>query len=340
MSVAYLKAMAGAALLLACAGVQAADLSVRVDAREIARRHVHTELTLAVTGGPLTLVFPQWIPGEHGPTGPLDTLIGLLIRANGALLTWRRDPLDMYAINVTVPAGLTPRHRLDTGLPTEGGRIQAGPSSSEQLAVLRGTSSSCCRRVALPQASPPRPQCSPRASGNSAVRSRCIRRATAACSSSPRRWRASSIRRCRWAVMRSTSSCRDRRRFPQLHHTLSTVADSAAALVVPDDFAAGYSRLVAQAGALFGTRMYRHYTWLLALSDHVAHFGLEHHESSDDRTEEDAARQPLRTRGRGGAARARVRAQLERQVPPSGRPAESRTTRSPWTARCCGCTRA
>ena len=137
MSVAYLKAMAGAALLLACAGVQAADLSVRVDAREIARRHVHTELTLAVTGGPLTLVFPQWIPGEHGPTGPLDTLVGLQIRANGALLTWQRDPRDMFAINLKVPAGVTRLEiGLDTGLPTEGGEFTAGPSSSAQLAVI------------------------------------------------------------------------------------------------------------------------------------------------------------------------------------------------------------
>ena len=57
---------------------------------------------------------------------------------------------------------------------------------------------------------------------------------------------------------------------------------------MPDDFAAGYGRLVAQAGMLFGTRMYRHYTWILTLSDHVAHFGLEHHESSDDRTDENS----------------------------------------------------
>lgn len=74
--------------------------------------------------------------------------------------------------------------------------------------------------------------------------------------------------------------------YPQLRHSISIAADSAAALVLPQNFAADYSRLVAQAGMLFGTRMYRHYTWLLTLSDHVAHFGLEHHESSDDRTYE------------------------------------------------------
>ena len=68
-------------MLLACAAAPAADLTVRVDAREVARKHVHTELSLAVHGGPLTLVFPKWIPGEHAPSGPLDTIIGLTIRA-------------------------------------------------------------------------------------------------------------------------------------------------------------------------------------------------------------------------------------------------------------------
>ena len=57
-----------------------------------ARKRVHTDLTLAVKPGPLTLVFPKWIPGEHGPTGPLDTLIGMTIRANGTQLSWARDP--------------------------------------------------------------------------------------------------------------------------------------------------------------------------------------------------------------------------------------------------------
>ena len=96
--------------------------------------------------------------------------------------------------------------------------------------------------------------------------------------------------------------------YPQLRHSISIAADSAAALVLPQDFAADYSRLVAQAGMLFGTRMYRHYTWLLTLSDHVAHFGLEHHESSDDRTLREHVLGRAAARGARGAAGARVRA--------------------------------
>ena len=83
--------------------------------------------------------------------------------------------------------------------------------------------------------------------------------------------------------------------LPQLRHSIALAADSEEAMKVPEDFAAGYGRLVAQSGMLFGTRMYRHYTWLLTLSDHVAHFGLEHHESSDDRVDENSVSDaPLR----------------------------------------------
>ena len=44
-----------------------------------------------------------------------------------------------------------------------------------------------------------------------------------------------------------------------------------------------YKNVVAETGALFGSRHYRDYHFLYTLSDHVKNFGLEHHESSDDR---------------------------------------------------------
>ena len=130
---------AGAAVLLATfATARGADLSVRLDARQIARKHVHTDLTLAVKGaGPLTLVYPKWIPGEHGPSGPLNTLIGLSIRANGQLLTWQRDPKEMFAINLNVPAGAARLEiALDSGLPVDSGDFTAGPTSNKQVAVM------------------------------------------------------------------------------------------------------------------------------------------------------------------------------------------------------------
>jgi predicted metalloprotease with PDZ domain len=69
-------------------------------------------------------------------------------------------------------------------------------------------------------------------------------------------------------------------------HYIHIAADSDHALEMSTEMIAEYKNLVTQAGALFGARHYRDYHFLLTLSDHVASFGLEHHESSDDRLEE------------------------------------------------------
>ncbi|QEN95420.1 M61 family metallopeptidase [Xanthomonas translucens pv. undulosa] len=53
----------------------------------------------------MTLLYPQWIPGNHSPTGPIDKLAGLVIKANGQVLPWKRDQFDVYAFKVEVPQG-------------------------------------------------------------------------------------------------------------------------------------------------------------------------------------------------------------------------------------------
>ena len=53
--------------------------------------------------GSFTLVYPKWIPGEHGPTGPLNDLAALRMSAGGTPLDWRRDANDLYTFHVEVP---------------------------------------------------------------------------------------------------------------------------------------------------------------------------------------------------------------------------------------------
>lgn len=262
----------------------AADLTLRVDAREVMRNHLHTDMTLAVHGGPLTLVFPQWLPGEHGPTGPLDTLIALTVRANGTTLSWQRDPFDMFAIRLTVPAGATQLDiALDSGLRVEGGEFSSGPTSTDELAVLAWN-----QVVLLPKG-----RDAASLTTVASIRAPAGWQLNCALTLTPQgegsvQLEAASLERL---IDSPLQMGRYGRRIelagsaplPQLKHTLAIVADSPAAYLVPDDFAHGYEQLVAQAGALFGSRMYRHYTWLLTLSDHLSSFGLEHHESSDDR---------------------------------------------------------
>src|SRR5580658_8984058 len=82
--------------LLACASGSIAQpsrgpITLHVDATEAPRKILHAKLSIPVKPGPLTLLYPKWIPGEHGPTGPLVNLAGVKLSAGGRTVPWRRD---------------------------------------------------------------------------------------------------------------------------------------------------------------------------------------------------------------------------------------------------------
>lgn len=81
-------------------------ISLFVDAGDIARRIFRVREEIPVAPGPLTLLFPQWLPGKHAPRGAIDKLAGLTISADGRPLEWRRDPGDVHAFHLEVPAGV------------------------------------------------------------------------------------------------------------------------------------------------------------------------------------------------------------------------------------------
>ncbi|MDR2013134.1 MAG: M61 family peptidase, partial [Rhodanobacter sp.] len=70
-------------------------LRVAVDATDLARRIFRVHETIPVQPGPLTLLYPQWLPGSHSPRGPIDKLAGLAFSANGQPIAWQRDPLKV-----------------------------------------------------------------------------------------------------------------------------------------------------------------------------------------------------------------------------------------------------
>ena len=80
-------------------------LKISVDATDVAHRIFRVHEVVPAQPGPLTLLYPQWLPGNHSPTGPIDKLAGLLVRANGKVLPWQRDTLNVYAFHVEVPQG-------------------------------------------------------------------------------------------------------------------------------------------------------------------------------------------------------------------------------------------
>src|SRR5690242_2481669 len=80
-------------------------IRLEVDASDTSRGIYRVVETIPVRPGPLTLLYPQWLPGNHGPSGPINSLAGLRITANGRPVEWRRDSSYVYAFHLDVPAG-------------------------------------------------------------------------------------------------------------------------------------------------------------------------------------------------------------------------------------------
>ncbi len=82
-------------------------LRVDVDATDLGRRIFKVRETLPVKAGELTLLYPEWIPGNHSPTGQVAKVAGLKFTANGQKLAWTRDQYDVFAYKVNIPEGVS-----------------------------------------------------------------------------------------------------------------------------------------------------------------------------------------------------------------------------------------
>ncbi len=82
-------------------------VTLQVDASDTAQGIFRVRESIPVQPGALTLLYPQWIPGDHSPTGPIAMLAGLRLSANGQPLKWTRDKYNVYAFHLEVPAGVS-----------------------------------------------------------------------------------------------------------------------------------------------------------------------------------------------------------------------------------------
>src|SRR5260370_8568372 len=104
---AALAVAVGGSVASSVTGARPAPITLSVDLTDAPRKILHATEVMAVTAGPLTVVYPKWIPGEHGPTGPIENMAGFFTTANGHPLKWERDKVDMFAYHLTVPQGWT-----------------------------------------------------------------------------------------------------------------------------------------------------------------------------------------------------------------------------------------
>ena len=256
-------------------------LGLHVDLTDAPRKIFRIRETIPVRPGPLTLYYPKWIPGEHSPSGPLANVVGVEITGNGRRIAWRRDLLDMYALHLDVPAGVG---TLDLGFqflsPTGGGEFGQSVSATPRLVDLEWN-----QVVFYP----------------AGYYSRAITVQPSV--RLPARWQfGTALTRTRDSAGRIDfapvtlnnlvdspliageyfkSFNLDPGAKVPVH--LDIVADGEKYLKLGGRQLGDFRNLVQQAYRLFGTHHYAHYTFLLTLSDNTGHFGLEHHQSSDDR---------------------------------------------------------
>src|ERR1700729_53009 len=260
-------------------------VTIFVDATSAPRKIFHAKLKIPATAGDLTLYYPKWIPGEHAPDGPVIDLAGLKFSAGGKTLKWRRDLLDGFTIHVDVPAGegeITAELDFLSPATFEGG-FSAGSSATDKLAVIswnqvllypKGFKSDDINYTAslkLPEGwkfGTPLP-----ISNQSGDEIHFAPASLTTLVDSPV---------ITGEFLKVVPLAQD----PPTE--MDIAADSAAALDAPQEAWDHYKNLVDQAQKLFGAHHYRDYHFLYTLSDHVAHFGLEHHESDDSRVDERA----------------------------------------------------
>ena len=270
--------MVSALILIPSVAHAAETISLTVDATKSPEKLLRSHEEIPVTPGPLTIYYPKWIPGEHGPSGPITSVTGLKFEGNGKVIPWQRDLLDVFTFHVDIPSGVSKLEASFDFIEPEGN------SATNNLTVLEWNDV-----VLYPAGTPAEEQ---------TYDARLIL---------PEGWKFGS------SLPVKTESGKEIVFKPisldllvdspviagqyyraiditppgePIHHELDLVADSAVALNLSPENQKQMTNLVAESGKLFGTRHYRDYHFLLTLSDHVAHFGLEHHESNDSRLPE------------------------------------------------------
>lgn len=267
----------GVALALPAA-IASQSISLTVDATKTQQKLLHVDEVIPVSPGPLTLYYPKWIPGEHRPSGPISSLTGLKFEAEGKTIPWQRNLLDAFTFHLDIPAGVS---HLDANFDF----IEPdGDSATDKLIVLEWNN------VLLYPAGTPAQQLSYTAKllipdgwkfGTPlAVDSH---------SGNQISFKPISLDMLVDSPIIAGEFYRSIDLTPPgepIHHELNMVADSEAALAMTPENQKQMTNLVAESGKLFGARHYREYHFLLTLSDHVMHFGLEHHQSNDSRLPE------------------------------------------------------
>jgi predicted metalloprotease with PDZ domain len=259
-------------------------MTVVLDERMAPRGIAYTHMTIPVAPGAFTLDYPMWIPGEHGPTGPLHDLSELRISANGQPIAWQRDPVDMYAFHITVPPGI---HRVNadfTVLLNQPNNFVDGQLATRNVMVgnwnryilyqrnIDNTKYYATASLILPPGWDYASALPVRSRKGNRIDFKTVTLETLVDSPTD------SGRYYRHILTWSQGSAKT---------YLDMFADHPEDLDMPEWEVAAYKRMTPEAIALYGGRHWNVYHSELTLSDLIPGQGIEHHQSSDDRADDD-----------------------------------------------------
>lgn len=256
-------------------------IALNVDATDTERHIFTVRESIPVRGGePLVLLYPQWLPGNHSPSGPIDKLAGLEIHANGTRVEWMRDPVDVYAFHVSVPAGasmLDVQFQFVSAVEGNEGRVVMTPDmlNLQWNALLLYPAGYFAREITV----------------EPSVRLPEGWQFAAALEPSST---AAGVIKFKPAPLNTLvdSPIFAGRYFKRVDLDpggavpvrLNIVADRPELLEAKPEQLEAHRALVKQAYKLYGSHHYSHYDFLLALTDHLGGIGLEHHQSSENAT--------------------------------------------------------
>ena len=247
---------------------------LNVDATNTEQGIFRVKETIPVAkAGPMALLFPKWLPGAHSPRGEIEKLAGLVIKANGRVIPWTRDMVDVFAFHIDVPQGarnLDVEFQFISATKPDQGRIVATPNmiSLEPNSVSLYPAGYFTRQIPIqmtvkfPTGWTAAGAVPAKANGSTYV-----------------------YDKTNYEILVDSPLLAGRygKTWPLSERVnLNVFADDPKELAATPEQIDAHKRLVEQAEKTFGAHHYDHYEFLLSISDQLGGIGLEHHRSSEN----------------------------------------------------------
>jgi predicted metalloprotease with PDZ domain len=251
---------------------------LKVDATDLSQQIFRVRLSMPVKPGPLTLLYPQWLPANHGPSGPLTQLAGLKFSGNGKPIDWTRDPVQVFAFHLTVPHGvstLEAEYQYLSPLETGQGRITMTDDilGVQWPSVTLYPAGYYSRRITV------QPSLTLPAGWQFGTALETLDKNGNEVHFKPLDLET--------LIDSPLFAGRYFKRIDldpgaKVPVMLNIVADNPESLEAKPEHIAAHRAMVQQAAKLFASHHYQHYDFLFALSDEFGGIGREHHQSSEN----------------------------------------------------------